>query len=272
MKRFTYFLFAAFLLNVVSVVFAEDVIINRGRDRNTSFEVSTGQYMQPAGKTTEEGQASDVQFDPVNYTLGPNDVVEIEVMRHPEFSGKYPIDQEGKLQYKYVGDLNVKGLSKKELEKKLSDALSQFVVSPEVNITIVQFGSKVFYVIGEVAAPGRFTMRSEEISLREAIHMAGLPTQNAAMRRCRIITPSEKGKSKVRKVDLFSLLYYGDLRKDVTIKSGDILYVPATLIAKAIREISPIATVLGVSSSVPESAATGKGAVEKLEGKTNINY
>ena len=62
--------------------------------------------------------------DPVKYTLGPNDVVEITVLRHPEFSGVYPINQEGKVQYKFVGDIEVTGLTKKELEKKISGIIS----------------------------------------------------------------------------------------------------------------------------------------------------
>ncbi len=57
-------------------------------------------------------------FDPVKYTLGPNDSVEISVMRHPEFSGVFPINLEGKIQYKFVGDMDVTGLTKAEMEKK----------------------------------------------------------------------------------------------------------------------------------------------------------
>jgi protein involved in polysaccharide export with SLBB domain len=119
--------------------------------------------------------------------------------------------------------------------------------------------------MGEVASPGQFIMKSEEISLRDAIHLAGLPTTNASMRRCRLITPTENGKSKVQNVDLFALLYDGDLRKNISIKSGDILYVPATVVAKAIRIISPITTVTGLSASPIESIASGKTAIHDLK-------
>lgn len=273
MRKHKYILLTLVIAALTATAFAEDVVVNRGRDRNTSFAVDTAQFMQPSGKKAEEGTAAPTtSFDPVTYTLGPNDVVEIEVMRHPEFSGKYPVNQEGKLQYKFVGDMSVKGMTKKQLEDKLKEALGQFVVSPEINVSIVEYGSKTFFVIGEVAAPGQFVMRSEEISLRDAIHLAGMPTQNASMRRCQIITPTENGRAKIKSVDLFALLYYGDLRKNQMIKPGEILYVPCTILAKAIRIISPVASVTGIASSVPESAATGKGAVDKLKGVTNINY
>ncbi|RKY31577.1 MAG: hypothetical protein DRP74_04540 [Candidatus Omnitrophota bacterium] len=35
--------------------------------------------------------------DPLQYTLGPEDVVEITVLRHPEFSGIFPVNLEGKI-------------------------------------------------------------------------------------------------------------------------------------------------------------------------------
>jgi len=49
-------------------------------------------------------------FDPTKYTLGPDDKIEIAIQRHPEFSGVYPVNLEGKIQYKFVGDIEVSGL------------------------------------------------------------------------------------------------------------------------------------------------------------------
>jgi protein involved in polysaccharide export with SLBB domain len=244
-----------------------------GSDRLTTFTIDQGQYMPPQGKPAESSQANAAaSFDPVTYTLGPADVIEIEVMRHPEFSGRYPINQEGKIQYKFVGDISLKGFTKQQVEEKVKEALAQFVVNPEVSVSIVEYGSKSYYVIGEIVAPGQFIMKSEEISVRDAIHLAGMPTQNAQMRQCQIITPGEDGSVKIRRVNLYKLMYYGDLRHNPTIKPGEILYVPATVMAKSIRILSPLASLLGIMSSMPESAATAKGAVEKLKGKTNLNY
>ena len=38
------------------------------------------------------------------YTLGPTDVIDITVLRHPEVSGKYLLNSEGKIQYEFIGD------------------------------------------------------------------------------------------------------------------------------------------------------------------------
>lgn len=206
-------------------------------------------------------------FDPLKYTLGPDDVVQIEVMRHPEFSGVFPVNQEGKIQFKFVGDMDVNGLTKLELENKLKDALSVYVNSPEVSVTLNEYRSKYFYILGEVAAPGKYYMRAESMPVREAIFEAGLPTTSAAMRKCQLISPSASGKVKVRNVNLYSILYAGNLRKNILMKPGDVLYVPSTIMAKVIRVINPVASTVGVASSGPTNAAEGKTAMQTLSGR-----
>lgn len=206
-------------------------------------------------------------FDPLTYTLGPDDAIEISVMRHPEFSGTYPVNQEGKIQYKFVGDMEVNGLTKAELEQRIRDVLSTYVKNPEVNVTVTEYRSKYFYVLGEVGTPGKYYMRSETMSVREAVFEAGLPTTAAAMRKCRLISPSFRGNGKVRSVDLYAILYGGNLKKNINMHPGDVLYVPSTVMAKIIRVVNPVTTTVGLAASAPDSASTGRTATETLRGK-----
>jgi polysaccharide export outer membrane protein len=223
----------------------------------------------PVGQQTAQAiiQPVNTVFDPLTYTLGPDDAVEISVMRHPEFSGVYPINQEGKLQYKFVGDLDVNGFTKLQLENKVKEAISPFVNSPEVNVTVTEYRSKVFYVLGEVGAPGKYYMRSDKIPVREAVFEAGLPSASAAMRKCRIITPDKSGRAKTRKVDLYAVLYGGNLRKNIDMRPGDVLYVPSTVMAKVGRVINPVTSTMGIAASGPGSASSGRTAVETLQGR-----
>jgi polysaccharide export outer membrane protein len=207
---------------------------------------------------------NDAYMDPVKYTLGAEDVVDITVMRHPEFSGIYPINLEGKIQYKFVGDIDVTGLTKKELEKKIADIIGLYVINPEVNVTITEYKSKVIYILGEVSQPGKFYMQSESIPVREAVVRAGLPTLSAAMRKCRIVTPSKTEKGTIKYVDLYSILYGGELKKNIDMYPGDVLYVPSTVMTKVIRIINPISSTVGLASSTPENMNTGKAAIKTL--------
>ena len=255
-------------LGFTGVLMAEEtVVLDRGSSRGADVKVDLNTYMPQTGKAATEAGSAYGKFDSSKYTLGPKDVLEVEVLRHAEFSGKFAVNEEGKIQFKFVGDVDVRGMTKVQLVDKLKELLKQYVVSPEINVTIVEYASKVFYVIGEVAAPGQYVMHAETISLRDAIHIAGLPTINAAMRKCQLITGTETGHSKVQCVDVYSLLYRGNLKSNVMLNPGDILYVPATMMAKIIRIVSPISTTIGLTSSMPQNAASGRTAVDSIEHK-----
>jgi polysaccharide export outer membrane protein len=271
MRRFTYCVLSTFLAALVPLTAAQaDGTVVRNTSNSADIQVDANQFIAPNAKKPQEQQSTYAQFNPANYTLGPNDIVDIEVLRHPEFSDKYVINEDGKIQYKFVGDIYVKGMSKQELEDKVKKVLTKYLVSPEVSVTILEYGSKVFYMMGEIGTPGQFTMKSDGITLREAIHLAGLPTINASLRKCRLVTPTSNGQYKIRVVDLYSLLYYGDLRDNIVIRPGDIFYVPSTSVTKAIRILSPITTLVGLSASTIESIASGRTAAHDL--KKNISY
>jgi protein involved in polysaccharide export with SLBB domain len=201
---------------------------------------------------------------PVTYTLGPDDVISIEVRRHPEFSGQYPINSEGKIEYKYVGDVNVAGLTKDQLKERLSKILSEYLLEPDIDVQIVSYLSKVFYVVGEVGRPGKFYMRGNTITVREALVQSGLPTYASAMRRCRLITPDKIGKDNYTEVDVYKLLYEGDLRQDLVMKPADVLYVPATILAKAIRVITPVTEPVTNTVGTATSTASAAGMAAAL--------
>ena len=188
------------------------------------------------------------------YTLGPNDVVQIDVRRHPEFSGLYPINAEGKIEYKFVGDIYVNGITKAKLQENLTKIVSEYVIEPEVNVQITSYMSKTFYVVGEVHRPGKFCMKANTIDVREALVQAGLPTDAAAMRRCRLIRPSAEKKNQYTDVNAYELLYGGDLKENIEMQPGDVLYVPSTVMAKVIKFIRPVTD---TASSAIGSAAAG---------------
>lgn len=183
-----------------------------------------------------------------HYTVGATDVLEITVMRHPEVSGQFPINSEGNIQYEFVGDLNVDGLTKDQIKKVLADRLSEYIIDPEVTVKIVGYNSKIIYVVGEVGRPGKIYMQGDTITVHEALVEAGLPLLSAKTNAGRVITPSNSGTPKIRKVNVEKLLYHGDLRENLVMIPGDTLYVPPTFLAKTMRVIQPVSQPIGTAA------------------------
>ncbi len=162
------------------------------------------------------------------YTLGRDDVIQVDVRNQPEFSGAFVIGFDGKIQYNYLGDIPVAGLTKYEVQQVMEKLLERFVRVPMVNVTILAYNSKVVYVIGEVNAPGKFIMRGDAIKLREAILAAGLPTKTAALSRVHVIKP-DLNDPDIRVINVKRILYKGALKDDIDLTTGVIVVVPSTV-------------------------------------------
>jgi len=242
-----------------SILTAESSFAQAGAARPQAISETRSSVDVRLSKLPAVGTAPATLAEAVKYTLGPDDVIEVDVRRHPEFSGQYTVNSEGKIEYKFVGDVIVAGLTKVQLQERIAEILSEYVIEPEVNVRIVSYLSKVFFVVGEVNNPGKFYMKGNTISVREALIQAGLPAVgSSAMRKCRLVTPDNNGRNNYRFVNAYALIYGGDLRQNVDMKPGDVLYVPSTIVAKIIRIISPVTNAV---SSAAGAAAAGAGTV-----------
>lgn len=192
-----------------------------------------------------------------HYTVGETDILEITVMRHPEVSGQFVINNEGNIQYEFVGDLNVRGLTKDQVKKLLNEKLSDYIIDPEITVKIVGYNSKIIYVVGEVGRPGKIYMEGDTMTVHEALVEAGLPLLSAKTNAGRVITPSNSGTPLIRKVNVEKLLYQGDLRENLVMQPGDTLYVPPTFLAKTMRVIQPVAQPIGTAASTGRTVMTG---------------
>lgn len=215
--------------------------------------------LQEEGISPVPGDAAESEGEalPSNYTLGAKDVIEIAVLRHPEVSGKYTINNEGNIQYEFIGDIEIAGKTKDEAIAFIKEKLSEYIISPEVTLKILGYNSKVVYVIGEVGRPGKIYMQGDTITIREALIQAALPLLTAKGSKSKLITPSDDGKPKQIRVDIDKLLYEGDLRENLVMKPGDTLFVPPTGLAKVMRVLKPVAEPVGTASGIGRNVMTG---------------
>jgi len=82
-----------------------------------------------------------------------------------------------------------------------------------------------FYIIGEVIRPGSYSIADKEITLVEAISIAGGFTRVAARNRTRIIRV-EDGTEKIIEIKVDAITGAGKKIQDVPIKPGDVIVVP----------------------------------------------
>lgn len=109
----------------------------------------------------------------MQYTVGLGDVLDINVLEHPELKTKAPVTSDGLISFPYIGSINVKGLSLTDIEKEITKRLSSsYIKYPVVSVTLTSYEAVKFYVYGEVKNPGRFVLESNMTALK-AIATAG---------------------------------------------------------------------------------------------------
>ncbi len=138
------------------------------------------------------------------YTLGAGDVLGITVWGHPELNlptqavatttqvagtipNGYLVGNDGSVQFPYVGDFNVLGLTVNQAREALSKPLSAFIRNPQITLRVLAYRSQKIYVDGEVRNPGQHFITETPMSLAEALARAGVNTASADTSRVSIV-------------------------------------------------------------------------------------
>ncbi|WP_316790853.1 polysaccharide biosynthesis/export family protein [Pedobacter frigoris] len=129
------------------------------------------------------------------------------------------VDQSGNIQLPLIGSIKVSGMTVVEARQLIQNELKNYLKEPIVSLRIVN--SRVS-VLGDVARPGVFPIQQEQISLTEALTMAG-DLNITAMRKNVLLIREEDGKRKFVRFNLnnstlFESPYY-------YLRSNDIVYV-----------------------------------------------
>jgi protein involved in polysaccharide export with SLBB domain len=123
------------------------------------------------------------------YKLGPGDQILIDVFGEEELSMDFSINDTGTLNYPFLGELKVEGLSVIELERLITRGLKgPFLVDPDVTVSVKEY--RFFYLRGEVQQPGGIPYRPG-LTLDRAISLGGGFTPRAAKKKVKVLRATE---------------------------------------------------------------------------------
>ncbi|MGH8865657.1 MAG: polysaccharide biosynthesis/export family protein, partial [Burkholderiales bacterium] len=88
-----------------------------------------------------------------DYRLGPGDQIVIQVFGEPDLSMNLRLNDSGRLNYPFLGEVVVEGLTVAELEQRLTSGLKgSYLLDPAVTVSIAEY--RPFFLNGEVNRPG----------------------------------------------------------------------------------------------------------------------
>lgn len=161
------------------------------------------------------------------YKVGPRDLLEISVIGFDEVNKQYRVSEEGKISLPYLGEIEVRGLTRTELEKRLVQLLKDnklFMQNPQVTVTIVEYQSRRVYLLGAVGTGGPYELLGRMTLLR-LLSVAGGLTPEAG-NEIIITRQLADGNKTTLKISVDDLMLKGDARLDVPLQPDDIVNVP----------------------------------------------
>jgi len=164
------------------------------------------------------------------YKIGPLDVLEITFRAGSEHKADTVIVRsDGTISYSFVDDLPVEGLTVREVDEALIERMSGFVRNPRIDIVVKEFNSKSALVMGEIgslrysqyqAASGRYFLKGKT-ALLDLLVMAGGYTKDADIKKVKLIRGD-----RIYYINLYDLIYRGEVEQNIIIDEGDIVDVP----------------------------------------------
>jgi polysaccharide export outer membrane protein len=177
------------------------------------------------GLTAAPDTAEAQQTSRNDYTLGPGDVLRIQVFQSADLTVEARISESGVISYPLLGVVKLAGLSPQQAENLISTRLKEgkFLQNPQVTLNVLQFRSQQVSVLGQVARPGRYPLETTGMRLSEILSVAGGvgPTGADSV----ILMTTRNGRPQRLEIDLVDMFTSGDLSKDVVLQAGDTLYV-----------------------------------------------
>ncbi len=166
---------------------------------------------------------------PNAFLLGPEDILVVTVWRNQDLSREVVIRPDGMISMPLIGDVKAAGLSSDILAKRIAERLTEFMSSPTVSVQVKEVNSYFIYVMGEVAKPGKYPLKSYATVL-QGVSLAGGFTPFASKNKMQVVRNVDDGNGEKRELRIpvgFSDLTSGTGPVgNFILKSGDVIVVP----------------------------------------------
>jgi polysaccharide biosynthesis/export protein len=160
------------------------------------------------------------------YYIGPEDVLDINVWRNKDLSKVVMVRPDGRISLPLIGDVQASGLSPAELTADINKRLKEFVESPAVSVMVKEVNSYSIFVLGQVANPSRYFLKSKT-TLLQAITLAGGFTSEADRTRIAILRWQGPRTEIKLTANYMDIVLKDGAGENLILRPGDTIVVPS---------------------------------------------
>lgn len=183
-----------------------------------------------------------------DYVIGTGDELQIRGWGMVDIDVSATVDRSGAIFIPRVGSVKVSGVQYKDLQGYLKKAVGKIYNNFELTASIAQTRALQIYVVGHAVRPGTYTL-SAMSTLLNALFTSGGPDTTGSMRNIQL----KRGTQTISTFDMYDMLAKGDKSSDMTLRDGDVIYIP---------EVGPLVALTG---------NVKRPAIFELKGTANLS-
>jgi polysaccharide biosynthesis/export protein len=208
---------------------------DKGKDKNSP----TLSEVTPDAQTNRRDQASEeAAIVPyynnffTTYRLGPEDIISVTVFGQDRYSKNgITIGPSGRISLALIPDgIFVNGKTVDQVAELIKKRYDEYIIDPQVSVSLDRAGSYRYSVIGDVAQPG-IKLMSRRLSVTEALSEAGGVLQTGNRSKVFVLRRQANGTLTPITVNV-SAIYRGQAPDSVYLVPGDQVVVPGNTLKK----------------------------------------
>ncbi len=187
----------------------------------------------PAGTGQGDKMSSQVLTDKLSnavgteYVIGAEDVLDITVWRNVDLSRQVQVRPDGRISMPIIRDVVAVGKTPTKLAEEMTNKLKEYVQNPVVAVTLKEVNSSNIFLLGEIAHPGKYPLKSRT-TLLQGITMAGGFKETAARNQIVIFRFTETAPGMKRFTASYDdIVLRSGISDNFELKPGDTLVVPS---------------------------------------------
>ena len=159
---------------------------------------------------------------PANYTIGPGDMVTINIWGASQQTIEGEVSSDGYIVVESVGPIKLAGLSVERAKSVLRNKLGQYYSDCSIDLSLSETRSIQVQVMGEVKVPGTYTLSSLSTAFN-ALYMAGGISKIGTLRDIKVY----RGGKNISNIDVYDYILNGNSRGDIRLEDNDVIVVGA---------------------------------------------
>jgi len=165
------------------------------------------------------------------YVLRPMDLLKLQVFEEPDLDRELRVSQDSTITVPLIGVVDVKNKTVHEAEMLITELYARdYLVNPQINITIIEYAQRTVNVLGAVNAPGAVVMPPEKnFTLLDAIARAGGFSRLANRGRVSLTRNLPGGQTENYVINADQLVA-GDAANRWPMQDGDVVFVPERML------------------------------------------